>query len=76
MAETERIRIEISFDGGQGLTPIVAANTAEELERALESSTDGTFRFDAEDGHYTVLLRRVVFMKRFLREGRIGFGDT
>jgi hypothetical protein len=76
MAETERIRIEVSFDGGQGLGALVAVSTAEELERALSSSADGTFDFEAEDGHYTVVLRRVVFVKRFLREGRVGFGNV
>jgi hypothetical protein len=75
MAE-DRIRIEISFDGGQGLGALVPSSTAEELERALGSSSDGTFSFEAEDGHYTVMLRRVVFVKRFLREGRVGFGNV
>jgi hypothetical protein len=71
----ERIRIELSFDGGQGLGALVPVSTAEQLERALASSSDGTFDFEAEDGHYTVVLRRVVFVKRFLREGRVGFGN-
>lgn len=76
MAEDVRVRIEISFDGGQGLSALVFVSTAEELERSLESSSDGTFDFQAEDGHYTVVLRRVVFVKRFLREGRVGFGNA
>jgi hypothetical protein len=76
MAESERVRIEISFDGGQGLGALVPVSIAEELERALASSADGTFDFEAEDGHYTVALRRVVFIKRFLREGRVGFGNV
>jgi hypothetical protein len=74
--EPERIRIEISFDGGQGLGALVSVATAEQLERSLASASDGTFDFDAEDGHYTVMLRRVVFVKRFLREGRVGFGNV
>jgi hypothetical protein len=76
MAEAERIRIEISFDGGQGLGALVSVSAAEELERAIASTSDGTFDFEAEDGHYTVVLRRVVFVKRFLREGRVGFGNV
>jgi hypothetical protein len=76
MAEAERVRIEISFDGGQAMGALVPVATAEDLERALASSSDGTFDFDAEDGHYTVVLRRVVLVKRFLREGRIGFGNV
>jgi hypothetical protein len=76
MAESERVRIEISFDGGQGLSALVPIPTAEDLEQTLASSGDGTFDFEAEDGHYTVVLRRVVFVKRFLREGRVGFGNV
>lgn len=76
MAESDRIRIEISFDGGQGLGALVSVSAAEELERALASASDGTFDFEAEDGHYVVMLRRVVFVKRFLREGRVGFGNV
>jgi hypothetical protein len=76
MAEEERVRIEISFDGGQGLGALVTVATADELENSLGASQDGTFDFDAEDGHYTVVLRRVVFVKRFLREGRVGFGNV
>ena len=76
MSESERVRIEIFFDGGQGLSALVAVPVAEELERSLGSSSDGTFDFEAEDGHYLVLLRRVVFVKRFMREGRVGFGNT
>jgi hypothetical protein len=31
---------------------------------------------DAEDGRYTVPLARVVYLKRFAREGRLGFGNV
>ena len=30
--------------------------------------------FDADDGRCTIALRRVVYVKRFAREGRVGFG--
>ena len=30
--------------------------------------------FDADDGRYTIALRRVVYVKRFARESRVGFG--
>ena len=70
----DRIRIEIGFDGGQGLAALVPVEHAEQLEAALASGSDGVFRLEAEDGHYTVSLRRVVFVKRFARETRVGFG--
>ena len=31
-------------------------------------------RHDAEDGRYTVSLARIVYVKRFARESRVGFG--
>jgi hypothetical protein len=47
--------------------------TADQLERALGEGRDGSFALEAEDGRYTVSLRRVVYVKRFTREGRVGF---
>ena len=75
MAE-ERIRIEIGFDGGQGIAALVPVSVAEELERGLANGADATHRFEGEDGHYTVALRRVVYVKRYARESRLGFGGT
>jgi hypothetical protein len=47
---------------------------AEELERALESGAhEGAFQIEAEDGRYTLPLARIVYLKRFVREGRVGF---
>ena len=72
MAE-ERVRIEIAFDGGQVLAVIVQAKASEALERALDQGSDGAFGLEAEDGLYTVALRKVVYVKRFTRESRVGF---
>jgi hypothetical protein len=69
----ERIRIEIAFDGGQIMGAYVALSAADELERALADGRDGSIALEAEDGNYTVALRRVVYVKRFAREGRVGF---
>jgi hypothetical protein len=68
-----RVRIEVAFDGGQILGTFVPADAADELERALGSGGDGAFALEAEDGRYTVSLRRVVYVKRFTREARVGF---
>ena len=70
----ERVRVEIGFDGGQGIAALVAVQQAEELEQALAAGSDGVFTLEAEDGHYAVSLRRVVFVRRFARESRVGFG--
>jgi hypothetical protein len=68
-----RVRIEIAFDGGQVLAAFVPGEAADELERALEGGGEAAFPLDAEDGRYTVALRRVVYVKRFTREARVGF---
>ncbi|HEU5363349.1 MAG TPA: hypothetical protein VFU56_08385 [Gaiellaceae bacterium] len=76
MSELDRIRIEIALDGQQVLSVLVPQQTAEDLDRALAGDHDSTYSFEAEDGRYTVLLRRVVYVKRFARESRVGFGSA
>jgi len=70
----DRVRIEIGFDGGQIMSALVDASTVDRLEQALGSGQDGSLALDVEDGRYTVALRRIVYVKRFAREGRVGFG--
>jgi len=72
---TDRVRIELGFDGGQIMGAIVEATAADALEQALGSGQDGSFTLEVEDGRYTVALRRIVYVKRFTREGRVGFGS-
>jgi hypothetical protein len=69
----ERVRIEIGFDGGQIMGANVELQAADELERVLADGRNGAFALEAEDGLYTVSLQRVVYVKRFSREGRVGF---
>jgi hypothetical protein len=66
------VRIEIGFDGGQSLGMLVDPESADALERGI--GDDGSVTLDAEDGRYVVALRRVVYLRRFLREARVGFG--
>jgi hypothetical protein len=70
----ERVRIEIGFHGGQIMGAVVDSETVDRLERALSSGDDGALALDVEDGRYTVALGRIVYVKRFAREGRVGFG--
>ncbi len=76
MSELDRIRIEIALDGQQVLSVLVPQQTAEDLDRALAGDHDSPYSFEAEDGRYTVLLRRVVYVKRSARESRVGFGSA
>jgi hypothetical protein len=66
-------RIEIGFEGSQIMSALVTTQAADELEAALDAAQGGTLVLDAEDGRYTVVLGRVVYLKRFAREGRLGF---
>ena len=75
MVADDRVRIEVAFDGGQVLAAFVPVSEADDLERALAQSGDGAFPLEADDGRYTVSLRRVVYVKRFARESRVGFGS-
>lgn len=72
MAE-DRVRIEIGFDGGQVMGAVVETGTVDDLERSLGQNTDGAFAIESEDGRYTISLRRIVYVKRFTREARVGF---
>ncbi len=74
MSASERIRVEIGFDGGQIMSATILAETADELERAVAAGSGPTLALDADDGRYTVRLDKVVYLKRFARESRVGFG--
>jgi hypothetical protein len=74
VAEPDSVRVELCFDGGQILGATVTVKGADELERALATSQDGTLMLDASDGRFTIVLGQVVYMKRYARESRVGFG--
>ena len=70
----EHVRVEIAFDGGQIMGALVTPESADELERALAERTVESLVLEADDGRYTVALPRIVYVKRFTRESRVGFG--
>ncbi len=72
--EPDSVRIELCFEGGQIVGATVTVKGADELERALATDQGGTMMLDASDGRFTVALSRVVYMKRYARESRVGFG--
>jgi hypothetical protein len=69
----DRIRIEIGFDGGQVMSAYVQTSVADDLVQSLNGSSGGTAQIEAEDGQYTISVSRIVWVKRFSREGRVGF---
>lgn len=69
----DRIRIEIGFDGGQIMSALVAPDSADSLERALSAGGETSLALDAQDGRYFIKLDRIVYVKRFARDSRVGF---
>jgi hypothetical protein len=74
MSNEHDTRIEVGFEGSQIMSALVTSKAADEIETALSNGAGGTVALDAEDGRYTVAIARVVYLKRFAREGRLGFG--
>jgi hypothetical protein len=74
MPADDRVRVEVAYEGGQAFTALMPVDAADELERRLAAGEEGIVAIEAEDGRYAVVLRRVVYIKRFLRESRVGFG--
>jgi hypothetical protein len=74
VASADRVRLEIAFEGQQVLSVFVPVSTADGLDAALNGDGDAAFSFEAEDGRYTLSVPRIVYVKRFARESRVGFG--
>jgi len=72
-ADSGRVQIEVGFDGGQIMIARVSPQAVDELEHALSGGA-GVVPLDAEDGRYVVAVGKVVYVKRFARESRVGFG--
>jgi hypothetical protein len=67
------VRVEIAFAGGQILSWLVTAESAEALDRNLGAGASGTLTVDAQEGTVTIVLDRVLYVKRYARESRVGF---
>ena len=75
MADDGLVRVEIGLDGGQILSTLVTTSSASALERALNGGAAGALELEAQEGKILIMLPRVLYAKRFAREGRVGFGD-
>ena len=74
MAE-DLIRVEIGFAGGQILSWLVTPDSADALDRNLGAGASSTLTLDAQEGTITLVLDRVLYVKRYARESRVGFAN-
>jgi hypothetical protein len=74
VSETESVRVEIAFVGGQIVSANVTVSSADAIERAVNAGTGGAVQLDADDGRITVVVPQVAYAKRFARDARVGFG--
>jgi hypothetical protein len=72
--EPESVRIEVAFEGGQIIGANVTMEAGDALERAVAAGSGGTLVLDADDGRITVVVPQVVYVRRFARDERPGFG--
>ena len=69
----DSIRIELAFEGGQIIAAMVSPATADAVERAVTASSGGTLELDTADGRVTVVVPRVVYLKRYTKGAQPGF---
>jgi hypothetical protein len=74
LSDPETIRVELAFDGGQIIAALVSPEAADALDRALTAGSQGTLPLETIDGVLSVVLPRVVYVKRYAREAQVGFG--
>jgi hypothetical protein len=74
--ETVAARIEIGFQGGDVLSMRVPAEDADALDQALRARNDMVCELRGEDGVFLVVLGQVLYVKRYAREARVGFGSS
>lgn len=73
MADDDFVRIEVALDGGQILSALVTLASADALDRALRAGSGGTAELESQEATILLVLPRVLYLKRFARETRVGF---
>jgi hypothetical protein len=66
-------RVEIGFQGGEVVSVRVPVEDADALDAALKARDDAVCELRGEDGRFLVVLSRVLYVKRYAREARVGF---
>lgn len=74
MPGPDSVRLELAFEGGQIIAVDVEPIAADEVERALADGAPDTLRLDTADGRISVAVTKLTYVKRYGRDGRIGFG--
>ncbi len=74
MSKEDTVRVEIGYHGGPITGAVVAVASAERLEEQLATGEPGVVTIEAEDSTITVVLQQVAYLRRFARDGRLGFG--
>ena len=69
----ELVRVEIGFEGGQILSWLVTVESADALDRKLGAGGSGPLTLEAQEGTITLVLDRLLYVKRHARESRVGF---
>ena len=78
----EANRVEIGFDGGQGMVARLSAEQLDALKQAvastdkLASEAGGWYELDSTDGAISLDLRKVVFVRRAAASHTIGFSGA
>jgi hypothetical protein len=73
VADGERVRVEVGFQGGQVIGGFVTPATADQLERALHEDGPRVIVLDTDEGPYHVVVPLVAYFRRFSRASRVGF---
>jgi hypothetical protein len=74
MSKDDTVRIEIGYRGGHVTGAVVRLESADSLEKQLVDGEAGVVTIEAEDSTINVVLRQVAYLRRFARDGRLGFG--
>ena len=74
MAEGDRVRVEVGFEGGQMVGALRRRRSPPtQLERALHEDGPRVVVLDTDDGPYHVVVPVVSYFRRFNRASRVGF---
>lgn len=75
MSESERVRVEVGFEGGQVIGGNVEIASADALEHALHEDGPRVVVLELDDGRYHVVVPHVAYFRRSNRAARLGFGS-